>query len=236
MRTLAGIVFTLLLAPSASGSSVDLRGAIEHAAAEAARAKVSAPDRLRVEQVRVLSIERGVDRLGRLVPLAVDGPNAGGQFRIQFRVDADGHPLGTVRALVQGQVLGPAVVVQEAVRSKQEIPESALKVVKNMDLTRLRGAPFRSIEALSGQIPSRTLSAGTVMTRDVMEAMPIVHRGDPVSVLIRKGRLLVRALGTATRDGAVGEVVPVRNQSSGTQLMARVQEDGTLLVVHGGMR
>ena len=56
-----------------------------------------------------------------------------------------------------------------------------------------------------------------------------------VELKLVRGRLTVTAKGPVKRDGAPGDVIPAENVATGARLTARVQEDGTLLVVRGAM-
>ena len=60
----------------------------------------------------------------------------------------------------------------------------------------------------------RRLPAGERISQGFLLTPPIVHRGDKVFIVVRKGALALRIQGEAMQDGAAGETIRVRPEQS----------------------
>ena len=76
----------------------------------------------------------------------------------------------------------------------------------------------------------RSVVAGGVLTRNHVEAIPVVHRGDEVELVARTNRLAVSALGQAMQDGGIGERIRVKNSDSGKILYGQILDAATIQV------
>jgi flagella basal body P-ring formation protein FlgA len=206
-----------------------LREQAERTAIRIAESRVEAPDRFEVLSAR---FDGGAaDRPGSIALEEIEarGPNASGVVQVEMRLLVDGTPRGVVRASVRGRVLGPALVARNTLLRGEPIDFDDLELADS-DLTRLRRPPLRSEEQVTDRVPLRTLGAGRVLTADLLEAAPVVHKGQTVELQYRRARLSVRAQAVALRDGAPGDRIPAENRVSGVVVHGTVQPDGTLLV------
>lgn len=81
-----------------------------------------------------------------------------------------------------------------------------------------------------GRVARRHLQAGSVLSHADLQAQPLVHRGQTVDLLTRRGNVEVRVSARALRDGALGQQVAVRNLSTGKNVQGTVQADGSVMV------
>lgn len=98
------------------------------------------------------------------------------------------------------------------------------------DTTSLHGGYFDAVEQATGMLSRRSLSAGTVLTHNAIEAPRLVQRGQQVVLLARAGGLEVRSAGKALSDGAEGQLIKVRNTRSSRVVEALVTAPGTAVV------
>jgi len=230
----ATLVGALCGAPAAASESLAAR--VERAAADAARARITAPDRLEVLTSRYGGADPIDPTAVRLEPAQVDGPNSLGVFRVRFRMTVDDLPRGEARATVRGRVHGPVLTASRTLVRGTPIQASDVEIVE-ADLTRLAARPLREADQALGRVPRRTLGVGRVMTQDLLAPAPVVRPGQLVELRIEQDRVTIRALGEALRTGAPGDVVLARNSVTGVKLEGIVQPDGSLLVLqHGGPR
>lgn len=105
-------------------------------------------------------------------------------------------------------------------------PEKITHVNKNMAYERGEmwdgfGGPWRV---------TRPVGEGQVITADHLEAMPVIQKGDAVSLVYDSAKIRLQVNAEAMQDGATGETIPVRNLQSKRTVYARVQNADTVTV------
>jgi flagella basal body P-ring formation protein FlgA len=169
------------------------------------------------------SLLRGVDRLPR------PGPGVGyvaertGRRGREVRIFAyrGRRPVAAVTVPL------PRTAVHTFWVPTRELPPG--EPIRAADLTRaeLRLAgpvgPFAvDPSQLVGRVPRRTLVAGKPVRTASLVSPPVVHRGRPTHMFVRRGSLVVEAMGQALESGAEGDVVRVLNQRSSRVVFATV--------------
>jgi flagella basal body P-ring formation protein FlgA len=90
--------------------------------------------------------------------------------------------------------------------------------------------PLKDLGAIMGRRAVRNISAGELLQAGMLELPPLVRRGDIV-LLIAQGRgLRAVAQGEAREEGKAGQVVRVRNLSSGREVYGQVEAEGAVRV------
>jgi len=77
---------------------------------------------------------------------------------------------------------------------------------------------------------SRSLRAGDVVRTSQLKAVPVVRRGDRVTLVAQHGPLQVRARGVVREAGGHNQRVRVANATSGKVVMGRVVDSATVKV------
>ena len=67
----------------------------------------------------------------------------------------------------------------------------------------------------------------------VIDNPRVVANGAEVQIVFEDGGLMIVTVGAALQDGAVGDVIKVRNSDSGVTISGAVQPDGTVRVSGG---
>jgi flagella basal body P-ring formation protein FlgA len=120
-----------------------------------------------------------------------------GDRLVGFRVRRFGRQLRLLTDVRRGEAISPVQVLSS-----------------DGEWTALEGSPVISEKELVGQVAVRDLTAGTALTRDLIEPPQLVARGDSVQILLRSGALEITLIGTAQRAGRRGDVVPVMNPTT----------------------
>ncbi len=81
-----------------------------------------------------------------------------------------------------------------------------------------------------GQQLTRNLAKDSILTSKVLTAPTLIKRGDPVNIIARSPSFSVRMAGQALADGRAGQLIDVRNQSSGRVVSAVVDGRGVVSV------
>ena len=74
------------------------------------------------------------------------------------------------------------------------------------------------------------LMAGNVLTRNHVEFIPVIHRGDEVVLVARSNMLAVSARGEAMQEGGIGERIRVKNSDSGKVVYGQIVDASTIRV------
>lgn len=83
---------------------------------------------------------------------------------------------------------------------------------------------------LAGQVTTRTLPAGQVVSLNGVRAPRLVRRGERVMLAAENAAIRIRMGGKALEDGAAGERISVRNLSSDRVVEGVVAEAGLVVV------
>ena len=97
-----------------------------------------------------------------------------------------------------------------------------------------RENPVTDLKEAIGMIARFDVPAGTVLSKNMLDAPKEVERGDTVAVIVDTGRTHIEAAGIAEQAGRTGAVITVRNAKSGRKFRAQVQAKDRVLVVPGG--
>ena len=90
--------------------------------------------------------------------------------------------------------------------------------------------PLRDLGAIIGRRAIRGISPGEPMLAGMVELPPLVRRGEIVLVIAEGQGLRATALGEAREEGKAGDVVRVRNLSSGREVYGQVEAERTIRV------
>ena len=126
-----------------------------------------------------------------------------------------------------------AVVAQRDLPANVPIAAGSVHVEKRDGPPVVTAAATR-LEDVLGRIPRRSVKAGGTIPLAILASAPDVRRGDavPVEVVSGPARLLLSAI--AERDGRNGELVELRNPSSGKTFRARLDGLKAVIVVGQG--
>ncbi len=86
---------------------------------------------------------------------------------------------------------------------------------------------------LVGMSARRTLLPGRAIPLIAVGAPRVVRSGASVKLIYVDGALEIMTFGSAMQDGAVGDLIKVRNDDSGVTVNGEVRPDGAILV-NGG--
>ena len=97
--------------------------------------------------------------------------------------------------------------------------------------TAMGPGPFaQTRSAAVGKMSRRTLLPGAAIPLAALDNPRLVRNGGEVQILYIEGGLTIAASGAALQDGAVGDVIKVRNSDSGVTVTGAVQADGSVRV------
>ena len=121
------------------------------------------------------------------------------------------------------------VVTSGALPRNTILNRSHLKMAKR-NLAKLPQGYFVNPDRLVGMKLKRNLSAGLPLTPTMVKAQMVIKRGQRVMLVSRSKGVSVRMQGQALANGAMGELVRVKNLSSKRIVEGRVTNDGEVLI------
>ncbi len=92
------------------------------------------------------------------------------------------------------------------------------------------GAIVVSRSQAIGKASLRTLLPGQFIPMQALDNPRIIRNGALVEMVYIDGALTIQASGAAMQDGAVGDIIRLRNVDTGVYVEGRVQADGTVRV------
>ena len=119
----------------------------------------------------------------------------------------------TTHPILRGAIFGPEDVQQEV-----------------KDTARLTQGYLTDLKDVIGMVARRSVPAGAVLHPGLVQAPVVIRRGETVVLLARANGMEVRVEGRAMADGAVGDVIRVRNLSSGRVVEGVVVSPGVVEV------
>ncbi len=112
---------------------------------------------------------------------------------------------------------GPVVVAARRIARGSLLEADDLEVV-DRPLGQLAFGYLTAVDSVSGQQLKRAVSTGQVITPAMLDVLPVVRRGQRVSLTADSGPIKVRMVGVALSDGAMGQRIRVRNTSSNREI------------------
>jgi len=141
---------------------------------------------------------------------------------------------GTGRELVWAsarvEVLVDAIVASRVIGRHQVIRRGDLARAQ-MPLSRTQGGVASEFDAVVGQRALQRIAQGRAISERMVESPPVVHRGDRVTLLVRRPGLTVTTVGEAREDGAPNHTIRVMNLGSRRMVRGKVVDAGTVEVM-----
>ncbi len=116
----------------------------------------------------------------------------------------------TVSLSVRLTVLRDMIVARRAINQDATIQTSDVDLIP-MSLTRFDDLPANDLAQVLGQRAKRFIAAGAVVDTGSLAAVPLVLRGQLVTLVSEVGGVRVVTAGKAAEDGKLGEVIRVRS-------------------------
>ena len=103
--------------------------------------------------------------------------------------------------------------------------------IERRDISSLNARPFYRVEEVVGQQASRAISVNEMLTQKTVQRPILIRRGNSVNMIYETGSLRIEMPAVAEESGKVGELIQVKNPTSGKVLRGTVV-DGRLVRVN----
>jgi len=151
-----------------------------------------------------------------------------GRLSFQLEVIAPPHH-ATYWATARVEMLANVVVARHTLGRGDVLTPDDLTTAP-LPLSNLPAGTVGAADQLLGQQVTRRLQPGQPVTEQMVEATPVVFRGDRLTLLVQRPGLTITAVGEAREDGAPDHVIEVINLGSRRTVRARVLDAQTAQV------
>jgi flagella basal body P-ring formation protein FlgA len=90
--------------------------------------------------------------------------------------------------------------------------------------------PVSQVEFFQCRRPRQTIGAGRVLTEDLFVSVPLIKRGESVTLLFQTNKIRITAQGKSLESGLKGERIRVLNVDSKMELHAEIVDEKTVRV------
>jgi len=163
------------------------------------------------------------------IEIAATGPVGPGSTPLTITRRTGIAPPQRIHVTAEIRLETPAVCAVRPVARGQTLTPGDV-AVSRIQLDRRR-AITTDPSAVIGRVAESRLLAGDPIELARLEDAAVIERGDALSLRWRRGKLEVRLTGSALEDGAVGQVIAVRNSRSRQPVRARVLGPGLAVIV-----
>jgi flagella basal body P-ring formation protein FlgA len=120
----------------------------------------------------------------------------------------------------------------DAVVASRDIPKGKVVTLQDVKREKLPSLRVRggvlTIESVVGKVAKRNIRAGEVIKERDLEPNFVVKKGKPVKLIYESGGIHVELLAVALENGAVGDIIKVKNVSTGKVLVCKVIGENTV--------
>jgi len=122
------------------------------------------------------------------------------------------------------------VIVARLTIPKGSLIKPQMVEEETLPLSKARYA-FQDLNQVIGKIARQTIPKGEVIKEKMLSPNYVVRKGNRVKVIYERGAIRIELYGLALDSGSVGNIIRVKNVSTGKILRCRVEKDGSVRFV-----
>lgn len=157
----------------------------------------------------------------------VNGPNA--YFLVRFELLSDKTKVGIWTAFMKGKLMRTVWITRAAAQRGDDLSKLDL-AQERRDVMNLQGGFWTGPGTGPAQSLTQNLSAGAILFGRQTQLMPVIRRGELVDAIISDKALQVRLKVEVLEDGAPGQSVRIRNNTTRKELRGKVINENTIQV------
>ncbi len=89
---------------------------------------------------------------------------------------------------------------------------------------------IKTLESVAGKRVKHAVRAGSVLFTNSVEDIPVIRKGDRVTIIAKSTTLTVTATGIAQGEGSVGDQIRVKNCTGKKEIIARIVNGSTVRI------
>lgn len=151
--------------------------------------------------------------------------------RVLVEVRCEGKKPWKVRIPMMISVYVPVAITRRPVARQQVLTKSDI-IMKDNDISRLNRGYYSNIENVVGLVTRNQIRSGIVINPTQIRPPFMVRRGQKVKIFVKTDHYQVTMFGEALSDGALGDVIRVRNSKSQKIVEGVVKAAGIIQIGH----
>lgn len=164
-----------------------------------------------------------------LVPELIGKIRYGSPVSVRVSVNVNGLQQMSVVSVWRVRKFTEVLVSTRDIMAQTTLTENDV-IFARREVTNLDHVIF-DIDKVVGLQLKRSIAYGTVISPSMLTKPVLVKSGDNVTVLSISGSVVVQISGQALQSGALGDIIRVRNVTSGKSFLARIENANTVVVV-----
>ncbi|MFV1983679.1 MAG: flagellar basal body P-ring formation chaperone FlgA [Thiohalomonadales bacterium] len=103
-------------------------------------------------------------------------------------------------------------------------------IIDNIEISNNNSKYFQDPKDIIGKVAKRNITIGKKISATSLKPALIIKRGQQVTIVAKTAGILIRTKGKALSDGAIGQIVKVKNSRSKRKLQATVIAPNTVQI------
>lgn len=149
------------------------------------------------------------------------------QFTVGIKVDSKVYK--SVPVTVKIRVFQDVLVTTSRLRRHTRCDSESVSLERR-EVTYIDGSAVSDPDYAAKYRTRMAVGRNKVLRENMIEQIPAVLKNAEVTVLYNNNGLSITSKGTARENGYIGDVIRVRNETSGKVFRARIQDDYTVVV------
>lgn len=181
--------------------------------------------------MRLVLVNTPLTSTNKLTPcptkIKVSGGNATKLSREQLTLECSGMKGWPIKVSSDMQVFLP-VVISTAIINRGETIQSNQLQTQVTDIAKTQRGFYHRISDITGMGAKRRIRANQIISPDLIDQPQLIKRGDKIKIIANRAGISASMPGEALEKGGGGEVIRVKNLSSGKTIEAKVIEAGAV--------
>lgn len=149
--------------------------------------------------------------------------------RVSIGVHCNGEKKWSIFVSAMIKTYASVIVLTRPVQRGETITRDFLSLERR-EVSNTRGDYLTGIDQVENKEAARNLPGGAILGSKSLVEPPLVKRKDRVIISSGESGIAVQMSGTALTDGAKGQLIKVKNESSGRVVSGMVVEPGKVVV------
>jgi len=169
-------------------------------------------------EVKVANIDPRIKIQPCHSPLQANIPENHNGRNVNIKIHCEDSASWKMFIPVKIRITIPVLVAISTINKGTTLDDSNI-AVRFKNQSNVRGEVFTDSNIIMGAKSKRTISKGTAITR---RNICLVCKGESVIITAVANEFSIKTMGTALRDGSIGDQINVKNQHSGRTVVAKV--------------
>mgnify|MGYP001604153557 CR=1 FL=1 len=157
----------------------------------------------------------------------ISGGNAIKLSRQQLTMECNGIRGWPIKVSTDMQVFLPVVISTAVINRGETIQRNQLQT-QETNIAKTQRGFYHRIDEITGMGAKRRIRANQILSPDLIDQPQLIKRGDKIKIVATRDGISASMPGEALEKGGNGEVIRVRNLSSGKTVEAKVIEAGVV--------